>query len=477
LWWLGFTFAITSVIVYFEIAGADADQTARRHWPRVTATAAKDLQPGSHKLVLAYRHPVTDEAVTATVVVVNNSLLPAPGGSMVIAADPENPDHIVVPGDGDEIPSVLIGTFIIGGVVAAAAIARWWSVRKIEHLVSSPHPSFAMVGALSTSGILRRRVALALYPVDAHAGRAPVCTVPVLTTGGLPIDGPCFPVEVRGRPVPGGAVVARSDDVVLWPLRRPATRGSLPRPTVVADAPPRLSSTDRPAVVRAPSLWRVLNRPRGFMLIPAAIAIVAVPAVVWSHQREAAAIYDHGLAVRARVVAKIDSSHVSVAYRRAESDVDTLAVAPARARHRAIGRLYPAHVDASDSGRIRLDADRYNATEPLAWVAVFVLVVLLAVAPLIRWQRAARSLEKSGSWCWGRLTVAKHHGTVSAAAGTGWAVAARVDMSASPLTTAVWVAGSFDPGAPVLFAGPVAAVGPPSIFTTPRRCQRGWVRR
>jgi hypothetical protein len=469
LWWFLLALGVGAVWLASDVAGAHRTEHQREQWPAVTGSARGDLEPGRHTVHVSYRHPITGQVVTASVIVVKDSLVPRPGGPMRIAPDPANPDHVVVPGDGNEVPSTVIGVAAIVGVAAIAALVRWLSFRHLERLVSRPSPGFAMLGALTVTGI-RDRVMLALYPLDAPAGARPVCTVPVLTTGGLPIDGPCFPVEVRGRPVPGGPVVARAAEVILWPLRRPIGAGSLPRPEDQRGEAPLLAAASPPTGVRAPSLPRVLSCSRGYTAGGVLLGAALLSGIVFLHHRSSESLYAHGTAVIARVFDKTDDSHVRVVFTVPGDPPHTYEEsAPADSAKRTIGQLYPAHVSKTDPTDIRLDADPYDAGTPLVFILPAAVLAVALALPLVRWQRGARALEQSGSWSSGTLNIVGEVGSVGPVDSDGWSVAARVRFVRWPGNSLVSVAGSLDPREPVLFAGLATAIGPTPVAPARRR--------
>ena len=222
-----------------EIGKIDAAHRHRTEWPEVVGHVPTDYEAGRHEVPVEYRHPRTGQDVTVDVVVVDEPLLPQPGGSMTIAVDPDNPDAVVVPGDGDPTRDAILLPLFVVGVAGAAAAARWWSIRRTDRLIASGQTAFAMVAVLHPGQWRRGRVHCSLYPLDSPPGGRPVCTFDALTTGGLPIGGPAFPVEVRGRPIPGGLLVARCDERIIRPVRRPLSKHGPPFPEAVGAAPRR----------------------------------------------------------------------------------------------------------------------------------------------------------------------------------------------------------------------------------------------
>ena len=120
-----------------EIGKIDAAHRHRTEWPEVVGHVPTDYEAGRHEVPVEYRHPRTGQDVTVDVVVVDEPLLPQPGGSMTIAVDPDNPDAVVVPGDGDPTRDAILLPLFVIGVAAAAAAARWWSIRRTDRLIAS----------------------------------------------------------------------------------------------------------------------------------------------------------------------------------------------------------------------------------------------------------------------------------------------------------------------------------------------------
>jgi hypothetical protein len=198
--------ALTVAFVMLLTGGSIRSIARSRHgreaWPRVDATVDPGYTAGRHVVPVEFVHPVTGQLVDIEIVVVNGSALPEPGARITLAADPENPDSAVLPGDGDDLQEIVVGWIVMIGAAVGAAATRWTAIARTERLIRTSRPSFAMLAALSSAGRLHYRVDCSLYPLDATAGAEPVCTFSVLTSGGLPVDGPAFPVDVRGRPLP-----------------------------------------------------------------------------------------------------------------------------------------------------------------------------------------------------------------------------------------------------------------------------------
>ena len=451
LWWVAVSFSVTAVLLVLTVRDAEHLREGRNRWPRVVASVPVSYSNGRHEVPISYRHPVTGQIVGTKVVVVRRSLLPEPGGTLRIAVDPGNPDAIVIPGDGDEVPSAVFGVLIINGVVIAAGLARWLAVRRIERLIGSGQPSFAMIGSLERSRTDTRRVVLSLFPLDAAPGTAAVCACTVLTTAQLPI-GPGFPVEVRGRPVPGGALVAHAGAGVLWPLRRPIGRGAAGRPTEVATFErPLVPADDAGVVGRRPSLIEVLGGLRLAIGAAAAVVLVVVPVVVTANGNAARRVASRGTVVLAEVVDTTGSGGVRVRYGSPGQPRDRKALA---AGDRKLHRIYPAHVIPSDPNDLRLDADPYSNAQPYGWAGATVAGAALLIVSRIAWWREANRLVPQGPW------YAIEHARDEGAGEVGLVIAGeptplafyhgrlRRPAPARPLL----VATTFDPGEPAVVA-------------------------
>jgi hypothetical protein len=441
----------------------------RAEWPRVAARVAADYEPGRHRVGVRYRHPVTGQSVDVDVVIVDGALLPRPGAALEVAVDPSNPDDVVVPGDGDPVRDVVLEAVFLLGVALVASLTRWWSMRRTERLVTSGQPAFAMLAVLHPGELNPRRVHCSLYPLDARAGSRPVCTFDALTTGGLPVGGPAFPVEVRGRPVPGGALVAHGAGRIIRPVRRPLTRGKLPfsgattsAPDVLALAPPPLGGTRTVA-----PLSRCVGLFAPLCLAAAAIATAIVVPTVLVGQRRDHRLAAVGTSVIAQVVAKEDD-RLTIRYRPPGAATDTEARVVG-SPDRVIGRRYPAHADAA--GRVHLDADPYDVVGPIGVLVAGWIAAVLLTWPRVRWWRDARRAARDGPWYQavghafrGNLRVA-----VPGGASGAFAVTCQSAPAADGPPRPLLVAGSLEPHDAVALAGGYRGAGPASILDHARR--------
>jgi hypothetical protein len=261
-------------------------------------------------------------------------------------------------------------------------------------------------------------------------------------------------VEVRGRPVPGGALVAHSGAGVLWPLRRPIGRGAFGRPTEVATFERPLVPTDDAAVVgRRPSLLEVLGGLRLALGAAAAVVLVVVPVVVTTNGNAARRVASRGTVVLAEVVETTGSGGVRVRYGPPGQPRDRKAFA---AGDRKLHRIYPAHVNPRDPNDLRLDADPYSNAQPYGWAGAAVAGAALLIVSRIAWWREANRLVRHGPW------YAIEHVRDEGADEVGLVIAGeptplafyhgrlRRSAAARPLL----VATTFDPGEPAVVADP-----------------------
>jgi len=125
------------------------------------------------------------------------------------------------------------------------ALALWWWTRRRRWrlsvaLAASTQPSYRMLAVARPSRFARRRWLLDLYGIDATVGSDPSCTVAVIGGSGPTMP---HPVDVKGRPVPGGEVVAARTDRsrVWWPAGRALVVGgrSFPEPGTTTMPAPR----------------------------------------------------------------------------------------------------------------------------------------------------------------------------------------------------------------------------------------------
>lgn len=216
---------------------------------------------------------------------------PVPGDVIPVRAARGNPFAVRLASSDPDRPPLWVALLFVPPLLVASG-RRWWTTRQAQRLVgTAPVAAGAPVGADSGgpgeapdrteteaeagmetglgggaagSQVLlgrirprRRRdqtVVLDLFAADAGPQARPLCSVPLISSLGLPLGGPAFPVEVHGQPRRFGRVVARVPDGVLWPRRRAlvlprwlsaaggsGAAGPRRRGDRVDEAPPRLA--------------------------------------------------------------------------------------------------------------------------------------------------------------------------------------------------------------------------------------------
>jgi len=350
---------------------------------------------------LVYDNPVTGQRLEVTARVWDEDLWPGPGAAVALRVDPGDPEHVFVAGDSYPtaanlwwyLPPVALPLLAWGG--------RRWSLRRARRLLDAPEPSFAMTGAIGPAAAGGRRCHLDVYPLDAAPGAAPLCSVPVLTTGGAPL-GPTFPVEVKGGPRPLGRLVARHGDGLLWPGGRASLTASTPRPAAPpSSADPRPIATVAAAAPVGPrSPFRRAARSE-LLVLACTLAVVALVAMVTlTNARQARSVERDGVPVLARVVAQNDADGVVlVAYRLAGEERDRRGTAAVDfPSDHPVDRLYPARVDPRRQATLRLLLEPYEAREPILWSLVPAVVAAAVVARRRMAWRRMRAVAGVGPW-------------------------------------------------------------------------------
>ena len=104
------------------------------------------------------------------------------------------------------------------GLPAGCGSALWLAarhrrVRRTRLLMASDEPAYRLKAVALPGRLFVRRWRLALFEVDARPGDRAVCVVRVIDP---PVRSGVGTVEVKGRPRPGGEVVAREPDSEIW---------------------------------------------------------------------------------------------------------------------------------------------------------------------------------------------------------------------------------------------------------------------
>ena len=398
LTWLLLVLALLPLLVGLSVVDARREERRQDRAIDVEGTLVdRRTRDGSARV--RYVHPVTGQELTLTIPVWDRGLLPPESGPVRLDADPDDPEGVRIDGDvyrqasslGWNLPFLAI-PFLVWG-------RRRWAVHRTERIMAGAGPSFAMVGAIAASGWSGRRTVLHLWPLDAAVGSPSLCRVGLLATSYLPIGGPVFPVEVKGRPRPFARLVARSPDTggILWPAGAGLPRGARPLPraplvpaplaTVVGDPPP--------AVARVRPPWAPLAT--GVGLVAAGGLLLATVTAVTIGAADEARTVQRGPRVVAEVTEAGVGNRLDLAYtfegerRTGQAPVDYAEDFP-------VGRRYPATVDPADPSRLRLVKSLYDPVAPIVWAALPALAGLLVLGrALRRWLLAVR-LARQGRW-------------------------------------------------------------------------------
>jgi hypothetical protein len=352
---------------------------------------------GSDLVPVAYRHPLT--GMTRTEIGLWSADPPEPGSAVPALADRNDPRDVLLV--GDDYPVTTLAELGLGVGLAltpvVTVVLRRSAVRQLGRLMASDRPTYSLLGSISGAWPDGRRARLQLYPADARPGIPPLCSIPLLTSYGLPAGG-AFPVEAKGSPRPLGRVAVRHGADVLWPRGRASSRtASEPMPAPIGVPTPFLPTDARPAVFVG-SWLRYAGR--GLAVAAGALGLVAVSTgITLVHWAQARDLERHGVEVIAEVIeADAGAYTLGVAY--------SLPNVPARREGRAavdfpedwdVGDRYPAVVDPDAPGRLRLLTEPYDPLAPLVWSALPAAVVVpWIVWSARRWRRQKQAA--GGPW-------------------------------------------------------------------------------
>ena len=404
-------------------------------------------------LEVRYTHPVTEQEVTAEVYVWDADLAPGPGRPIRLVADRDDP--LAASAAGDVRPWHANAAVYLAWLAGSAlpALTRRYGVWRSERLAAALSPGFAMAGALTPSPRRRFRCDLHLYPLDAPEHALPVCTVAVLTTGGARLADQVFAVEAKGFPRPLGRVVARTGATILWPAGRASRRAVHPRPTGPVRPVTPLAAAEPPAARRPSGVVPALGPELGALAAYATVVAITV-VVTLTNRADARVVATEGRPVVAEVVAH-EGTDDTVVLRYDDGGATRVTRAPADfATEYRKGTRYPVRLDPDDPDRARLDAEPYDAVEPVAWVALPAFAAAGLVSSRWRSWRRNRAVAAEGPW-WAALARAgERSGEVVVTdldGGVVCGVMVRRQRSAVPggEPVPVVVAGEPEPGAPV----------------------------
>lgn len=383
--WLPFLVCTAVAVWVADMATARAASDAFDNGFPAQAVVDSDYD-GRGRVPLAYEHPIVGR--TQAEAVLWTHAPPEPGDRVAIEAARVDPRDVVLAGDRYQSESLWPYAFM-AAVPLVVFATRQVGTRRTATLARRAAPSFAMLAILSAGGPFRPRARLDLFPLDARADQRPLCSVPVLGTGFLPLNGPGFPVEVKGSPRPLGRVVARAGDTILWPRGRALARvhRSVLRPTV--HEPPRFTERHLDAGSVA-GTWAG-RAGWGIGAMAAAVMLAAVvTAVTLTHRSAARALERNGVQVVARVVESDPFGYsLGVDYRLPGERTVRSGRAPVDLPEDwDVGDRYPAVVDPSEPERLRLLAEPYDATEPIVWASLPAIAAgVLLVRSRRRWRR------------------------------------------------------------------------------------------
>jgi hypothetical protein len=414
--------AVFAVLFLGDLAQADREDAQRQRSVLVTGTVAD--YDGGFDIGVTYRHPDSGEAYEVDTFV-SPDVAPKPGASIDLLVSRADPGSAVVAADRFDTTEGLFAHAPLLGLPVLFWLVRVRWVRRTRKLMASPAPSFAMLGSLRPPRRFGRRCELHLYSVDAEPGSTPVCVVPVLATGGVPVAAAAFPVEVKGVPRPLGHVVARAGDAVLWPGGRAllGTRSRLPsaRTTVspLARRPVRADALAMPS-------WWTMARPEAVIFVLGVALLLFAGAAVTTNRRGVERLLAEGIPTVGEVVRhEGDDDRLVMAYRLPGEQERHAHLTVEWASDYPIGRRYAIRVDRYNGARARLVQDPYDTVEPLGWAAAPAVVAGGLVLQRRRWWGRSRRAARAGVWhdvvawkapdnqVWTRIAAGPRHGEPS----------------------------------------------------------------
>ena len=356
-----------------------------------------DSYDGGDLVPVSYVHPLTGR--TETEVWLWRADGPEAGSDVGARVDRFDPHDVLL--DTDEYPVTSVADLLLGvllSLIPAATVGlRMFAVRRLRRLASGNGPSFAMLAAISGTWPFGRRARLHLFPLDARPGTAPLCSVPLLVSVGLPA-GSAFPVEVKGSPRPLGRVIVRHGNDVLWPRVRGASLTStVRRPALLAEPPPFPPADG--AVAPPATSWIRRAAVAGAAGAGALALLVAVAAVTLVHWSQARRLEQHGVEVVAEVI-EADSGGYALGVEYSLPGEDTVREGRAAVDFPEdwdLGDRYPAVVDPDSPELLRLRTVPYDPMEPVIWAAL-PLAAVLGFAIWLAHRSGRQRRAASGAW-------------------------------------------------------------------------------
>jgi hypothetical protein len=268
LWWAVGAAVFIAIAVAAHVPEVRADDATYAQ-PSIQTATASSPAPNTDLVDVTYTDPSTGREVHAAFV--DRGAGPVPSdGRMALEVSSTDPTAVRPVGETRSYADDWPFYAVLLGVPLVAWAFRRHHVRRLELLMASAGPTFAMLAVVVPPGGIHRRWRLCLYPLNAGPGAPPVCAVELVW---LPVCPPgAFAVDVKGEPSPFGSVAIRTGDDVFWPRGRAlATRADVPRPLDVVRIPGRL-----PAPIQPPAPGERAPVPTSLLLRLLGLASLAV---------------------------------------------------------------------------------------------------------------------------------------------------------------------------------------------------------
>ena len=261
------------MVLVVELAAMVEEQRLFDGATTVTATVDQAFTPEDGDLTV----PVHVRERLVQTRPVHNVPMPGPGDEVAVEVAADQPGIVRLAGSSYPGEVDLLWGIAPMLVCGLLAVGRHRFAGRVLRRAEEASAAFAVVGRIRGAAWSDRRPVLDVYSLDAGPGTAPLASVPLATTGGLPLE-ESFPAECKGVPRPYGLVVARTGDTVLWPST-PAVggRSGAPRDGDIAAVTP-LPPADRPPTA---SLEPLSARAGTWVLPGALLLVLVVVAISW----------------------------------------------------------------------------------------------------------------------------------------------------------------------------------------------------
>ncbi len=371
--------AVTIVVIVVQRADRTETVELLRDGPRASATVVTVDDDEVH---VEYDHEIVGP-VTATF---RDEALEV-GDRVDVVYERDDPYRVLLSSARPQ-PDLLVVVIALAVVGAAVTVAAsQWTARQTRRLATAESTAFRMLAVIHRGrwSVVPR---LSLYPLDSEVGDSSVCTVRLADISAHSSGRGCDEVEVKGFPRPGGRVLVRRDDVVLWPRGRALVSEGQHRLASTASRPPPFAPPTAPSspawgaptpIGRA-GRRHVFHALRWFAAAAAAgIAVTLVVAVVTTaHERATDRWVATGLPAVATIADRDDTDFtvaVDVAVA-GDPDATRSMMAPVDfPEEYEDGRRYPAVVS-NDFTHVRLLTEPYDRVEPILWFAIPTAILL-----------------------------------------------------------------------------------------------------